>query len=409
MIYDLVVVGAGPAGLMAAGTAAAHLKSVLLLEKQADPGRKLLLTGSGQCNFTNICSLDRFLQAYGEHGRFLKPALYHFDNQAAIAFFKKRGLESTVVEETGKVFPSSRRARSVLEVLLAECQQQGVELRAQTAVTEISRPADGAFQVVTERGIVQAHRVLLATGGRSYPATGSTGDGYRWAKTLGHTIVPPHPGLTPFIIRTFPWTDLAGTSFKDLPVTLWRKNKKVKTLWGDWLITHQGLSGPVIQNLARYARAGDTLTLPLVPFEQLEDFRKEWDRLWMSRSNLSLKAWLKQFPLTQGVTRMLMEVAGLHPADTVAQVGREKRALLFTGLTAYPLTIQKLGDFEVAMVTCGGVALDEINAKTMESRIVPGLYFAGEVMDVDGDCGGYDLQAAWSTAVLAVHGMKTKP
>jgi predicted Rossmann fold flavoprotein len=439
MIYDLLVVGAGPAGLFAAGAASEKLKNVLLLEKQSEPGRKLLLTGSGQCNFTNIRPLPEFLHAYGTHGLFLKPALYHFTNQAAIAFFKTHGVESVVVEDTGKVFPRSHRSRDILKVLLERCRQHGVEVRYQHPVTRVEHKSDGSFRVYTlspintlprtagihkgrsghdirypaaSRRVLHsgthefcARRLLIATGGQSYPATGSTGDGYRLAHSLGHACVPPRPGLTPFMIRDFPWEGLAGTSFKDMPVTVWHKDKKVKTLTGDWLITHHGISGPVVQNLARYALAGDQVTVALVPFEHIETFKNEWDALLARSAKLSLKAWLKYFPLTQALTRSLMELAQVSPAETVAHLNREKRLAFFEWLTAFPLVIQRLGDFDTAMVTCGGVALDEVNAKTMESRLVPGLYFAGEVLDIDGDCGGYDLQAAWSTAALAASKM----
>jgi predicted Rossmann fold flavoprotein len=403
-IYDLVVAGAGPAGLFAAQAAAPQIKKILLLEKQPEPGRKLLLTGSGQCNFTNQLPLRDFPRAYGEHGAFLKPALQHFTPEAAREFFRRLGVESMVVTGTGKVFPRSRPAPAVLAALLKRCRARGVELLCRQPVTGV-RLTEGVFQIASGTRVFSARRLLLATGGRSYPATGSTGDGYALAASLGHTVVPPRPGLTSFTIRDFPWTGLAGTSGKDLPVTLWRGKEKVKTLTGDWLITHKGLSGPVVQNLSRYARPGDRVTVALVPCTPLEKFRRDWEALLARGARLTLKAWLKHFPLSQALARFLLNRAGLSPAEAVGRLRPEQRAAFFGWLTAYPLSLQSLGDFNSAMVTVGGVALEDVNPKTLESRLVRGLYFAGEVLDIDGDCGGYDLQAAWSTAALAAAGM----
>jgi len=405
VIYELIIIGAGPAGMFAAGAASEKIKSVLILEKQPEPGRKLLLTGSGQCNFTNSVPGREFFSAFGENGGFLKPALQHFTNADAMAFFKKHGVEHMVVPETHKVFPRSRRAADILGVLRKRCQEQGVDLQCCRPVDRVKQGGDGVFWVYSGAQAYQSRRVLLATGGKSYPGTGSTGDGYALAASLGHTCVPPRPGLTSFIIRDFSLAALAGTSWKALPVTLWRLDKKIKTLVGDWLFTHQGVSGPVIQNLSRYALPGDQLRLALVPFEKIEIFRRDWETLLARSSKLTLKAWLKHFPVTQSFARFLMARAHVTAAETVAHLSREKREAFFEWLTAFPLTIQRLGDFNTAMVTCGGVSLAEINPKTMESRLVPGLYFAGELMDVDGDCGGFDLQAAWSTAALAAVSM----
>jgi hypothetical protein len=195
--------------------------------------------------------------------------------------------------------------------------------------------------------------------------------------------------------------DLTGTAFKNIPVTLWRKNKKIKTLWGDLLITRRGLSGPVIHNLARYALPGDRVTLALVSFENPEAFRKHWLDDLNQNGKLKIKTWIKHYPLTLALTRKIMALADVNPDRPVAELSREKRLALLELATAFPLEIQTLGDFNVAMITCGGVPLEEVNPKTMESRLVKGLYFVGEVLDIDGDSGGYDLQAAWSTAALA--------
>lgn len=404
--YDAIVVGAGPAGLFTASCARENLDRVLLLEKQPSPGRKLLLTGSGKCNFTNIRPIREFLPAYGDHGHFLKPALLHFTNQDIIAFFKGRGVKATVAEEDGRVFPRSLRAGDVLNALLAACRERNVEIRLREGVVRTEAQPKGGFLVHTPAGVLESGNVVIATGGRSYPGTGSTGDGYSLARSLGHSLVRPRPGLTPFHVRNFPLADLSGMSFRNLRVTLWREGRKLKTLSGDLLLTHKGLTGPVVHNLARLAQGGDSVTLAFVSFEKEDQLRKEWMADLAAHEKLKVKTWFRRHLLPAALCRKLMTLAGVDPAESVAKLSREKRLALLRLTTAFPLEIQALGGFDVAMVTCGGVALEQVNPKTMESRLVRGLYFVGEVLDIDGDSGGYDLQAAWSTAALAAHSMK---
>lgn len=403
--HDVIIVGAGPAGLFTAVRAGEKHRRVLILEKQPAPGRKLLPTGSGQCNFTNIRPIREFLNAYGDHGRFLKPALFHFTNQDAIAFFRKQGVEFTVMEEDGRVFPASRRAQDVLNALLSACRKRDVEIRSGERVTRIEAPAHQLFRVHSATGVLEAKNVVIATGGKSYPGTGSSGDGFFLARSLGHSLVGPRPGLTPFYIKDFALGDLSGVSFKDLMITLWRKRKKLKALSGDLLITHKGISGPVVHNLARYAEVGDSVTLRFVPFEREETFRPEWMADLEQHGKLKVKTWFRRHRLPAALSLKILALAGVAPKDSAAGLSREKRLALLRLTTAFPLEIEALGDFSVAMVTCGGVTLDEVNPETMESRLVRGLYFVGEVLDIDGDSGGYDLQAAWSTAALAALSM----
>jgi predicted Rossmann fold flavoprotein len=407
IFYDVIIAGAGPAGLFTAIHAAEEFDRVLILEKQPDPGRKLLLTGSGQCNLTNIRPIREFHKAYGDHGHFLKPALFHFTNQDVIAFFRQHGVEATVVEEDGKVFPTSRRALDILNALLSACRKRNVEIRFREGVIRLEPLAGRGFEVYSATGASAAANVVIATGGKSYPGTGSTGDGYSLARSLGHSLVQPRPGLTPFYMKDFALADLSGISFKNLKTTLWHGGRKLKTLSGDLLLTHKGISGPVVHNLARFAEGGDSVTLSFVPFENAEEFRREWLADLEQHGNFKVKTWFRKHSLPEALSRKIMALAGVDPGEPAAKASREKRLALLRLTTAFPLEIQSLGDFNVAMVTCGGVALEEVNAKTMESRLVKGLYFAGEVLDIDGDSGGYDLQAAWSTAALAAHSMKS--
>lgn len=398
---DTIIIGAGPAGLLAAARLAARPGRVLILEKQPDPGRKLLLTGSGQCNFTHAGPIRDFLNAYGKHGAFMKPCLLNFTNTDSIEFFRQRGVPSATVPETGKVFPSSRRARDVLNALLAAGGERGVEIRFRRPVDRIRAAGPHVFDVISGTEEYRAQQIVIATGGCSYPATGSTGDGWRLAQSLGHTVIPARPGLAPFNIKNNPLAGLTGISFKNLGVTLWRNGRRLETRSGDLVLTHFGISGPAVHNLARYAAPGDTATLAFVPAADPVRFQKEWLAGLECAGKLRISAWMKTFLLPQALLQTILRLSGVRPDAFAARLSRSQRLELMRRVTAFPLEIEAAGNWANAMVTCGGVALDEINPKTMESRLQPGLYFAGEVMDIDGDSGGYDLQAAWSTAALA--------
>ena len=297
------------------------------------------------------------------------------------------------------VGPDEKLAEDVLA-------KRKVEIRFRERVTRLTMQANRVSQVYSATREYQAKNVVIATGGKSYPGTGSTGDGYSLARSLGHSLIPPRPGLTPFYIKNFSLTDLTGLSFRNLKVTLWHEGKKLKTLSGDLLLTHQGISGPVVHNLARFAQSGDRVTLSFVPFKNAEEFKQEWLTDLEQNGRVKTKTWLKKHHLAGALLRKIMVLADANPDRSVAELSREKRLALLRLMTAFPLEIEALGDFHVAMVTCGGVPLEEVNSKTMESRLVKGLYFAGEVLDIDGDSGGYGLQAAWSTAALAAHAMK---
>ncbi|MCD4813404.1 NAD(P)/FAD-dependent oxidoreductase [bacterium] len=407
-LYDIIIIGAGPAGLFTALQAATNTTRILILEKQSSPGQKLLLSGSGQCNFTNNRPLTDFLSAYGDHGRFLKPALYHFSNQAIIHFFKHNGILPDVVEKNGKVFPQSRKARDILNILIQQCKMSNITIHFNQNVKHLHRHTSNKFSISTPTKSYHADQIVITTGGQSYPATGSTGDGYALAQSFGHHVVPPKPGLTSFILRNHPLADLAGTSFQDLPLSLWHAGKKTKSLTGDMVITHQGLSGPVVHNLSRYARSGDTVCLSFLGTKNPEVYKPEWLAEIQQKGSLKIRQWFSQYAPTQALGNKMLLLAKINPDLLLAQLSRIKQNELFRYLSAFPLKIKNLGDFSTAMVTCGGICLDEVNPKTMASRLVKGLFFAGEVLDIDGDSGGYDLQAAWSTGALAAHGLKIR-
>ena len=396
--WDLIVVGGGPAGLFCAACAAGGGGKVLVLEKKTSPGRKLLISGSGRCNITHDGDIGAFLDRYGGAGRFLRPALLGFTNRDLIAFFEDRGLSMTTLEG-GKVFPETQRSRDVLAVLLAECEARGVEIACGKSVTSIARSEEG-FAVACGDEIHRSRFLVIATGGRSYPATGSSGDGYSFAEALGHTIVEVGPALAPVRIRGYPFPDLAGISLPGARVSIFR-GKKVKEGAGDVLFTHDGLSGPGILDLSRYIRAGDMLRVSFAG----ERRREEIDDWLLERSQKdgprNLRSVLAELEIPARLAARVMEVLQIPQDHKCSSMSRWMRTRLADRLAGFPFVVEAVGGFDSAMATRGGVDLREIDPKLMESRLVSGLYFAGEVLDVDGDSGGYNLQAAFSTGALA--------
>jgi len=385
-------------------------KKILVLEKKNSPGHKLLISGSGRCNITHDGDMQAFLDHYGDHGRFLRPALLGFTNNDLISFFKERGLDM-VRERGGKIFPETLRARDVLKILIDQCQANGVIIKCNQTVKSITREEDG-FLVCCERGRYRSRLLVIATGGASYPATGSSGDGYGFAGILGHRISEIGPALTPILIKDYPFSENAGLSFPDMKIQLYR-HAKIREHQGDILFTHEGLSGPGILDLSRYIRAKDVLKLSFIPNDKQETM-EEWliDKAKQdgARSLLSVLADQPRFMtnsvhpslnLSSGLIKRILEISGIASDLQMAQLTRENRNRLIDNLTGLSLEVSDLRGFDVAMATRGGVETVEVNPKTMQSRLVKGLYVVGEVLDVDGDTGGYNLQAAFSTGMLA--------
>ncbi|MFA5212874.1 MAG: NAD(P)/FAD-dependent oxidoreductase [Methanoregula sp.] len=398
--YAVAIIGAGPAGLFCAIHAAAPGSSVLVLEKKASPGTKLRITGSGQCNLTHAGDMTAFLSHFGGHGAFLKPALRAFTNQALIQFFTERGCEMET-EPMGKVFPVSRRASDILDILLRECHERHVTVQCGETVETVTWDPAG-YRICTNHREYLAARLVITTGGASYPVTGSTGDGYRFAARLGHTIVPTGPALTPVIIANHPFADLAGVSFKDMRFSVWRDGRKVLDARGDVLVTHEGLSGPGILDCSRALRQGDTIRCSFVSGTMTtEEFGRDLTGRIQTNGKKMVRSVLSAYDIPERLEWVLLRIAGVPEDLTCAHLSAPLRSRLIAAVTDLPLTIAAPGNFSVAMVTRGGVALPEVNSKTMESRCVPGLFFAGEVLDIDGDTGGYNLQAAFSTGRCA--------
>lgn len=391
------VVGAGPAGLMCA-IRAAEGGTAVIIERNKSAGRKLLISGSGQCNFTHDGEIGGFLEHYGKNGRFLKPALYDFSNRDLVGFLEERGL-GAVTDKNGKFFPATLHSRDVLDLLVMECGRMGVKILFGGPVKKIEKDRDG-FSLTTGRAQIKSEFLILATGGKSYPGTGSAGDGYAFAAGLGHTIIDPAPALAPVIVRDHRLGKLSGLSFSGSGIELWRDGRRVMSAAGDLQITHRGLSGPVILDSSRYMRKGDMIRVCLAGSGNAESCRFDLSARFRKGGPGTVKGVLAG-ALPARLAAAVLEEAGVPASMKLSGLKGASRDRIIALASGFPFTIECLGGYDEAMVTRGGVCLDEVDRKTMESRIVKNLFFAGELLDVDGDTGGYNIQAAFSTGSLA--------
>lgn len=403
--YQVIVVGGGAAGMMAAGQAAREGAKVLLLEKKERLGRKIAITGKGRCNITNVENVSDFISHYPGNGRFLHGILREFDNVALREFFASYGVE-TKVERGGRVFPISDDAEKIVEALISFLKKMGVNVKSGVAVEEVLLE-DG--HVVGVQGNGQrflAPQVVLCTGGASYPATGSTGDGYRIARKLGHTVITPRPALVPLKTAEGWVKELQGLSLRNVEGSLWIEGKRQSTEFGEMLFTHFGVSGPIILTLSRQAgeaiREGKQveLRINLKPALSTEQLDNRVQRDFQKYSNKQCKNALDDL-LPQSLIPVIIRLSGINPEGVVHQISRQERKTLVKLLQELTLTITDTLSIETAIVTAGGISVKEINPKTMASKCVEGLYWAGEVVDVDGITGGYNLQAAFAMGYRA--------
>ncbi|AEX85118.1 hypothetical protein XO10_03450 [Marinitoga sp. 1135] len=389
-IYDVIIIGAGPAGLFAGINL--KNKKVLILEKKDKPGRKLLISGGGKCNITNTGKITEFITHYGEKKNFVKKAIYAFSNDDLINFFEI----NFYIDDSGKVFPESMRAKEILNYLLDEyLEDKKHEIIYNSKVEKVIK-SDEYFKVYTESGIFNAKNLIVATGGKSFPMTGSTGDGYKIAKSFGHTIISPRPALTPIEIENYPFVDLAGIS-----INVWIKKAKNK-MYGSLLFTHKGFSGPVVLNFSRYLNDGDKIQISFVDFDNEEKFRKYFVEKSNQNKNMLLYDFLKkEFRFPRRFIAVMFRILNIDKNKRLNNLSRHERNNVIQYLVNHEFKVKKIGDFNIAMVTKGGIDTREINSKSMESKLVENLYFIGEVVDVDGYTGGYNLQWAFSSAYIA--------
>lgn len=405
-MWDLIIIGGGAAGLWAAGTAAGALR-VLVLEKNVKAGVKILMSGGTRCNITHHCNIQAIMEAFGVQGRFLKPALHNLSPEGVVAEFNRLGV-ATKVEESGKVFPVSDRALDVRDALVRRLVEAGAQLRTGVAVQGFRRAADESWRVFADDTELETRAVLLATGGLSYAPCGTTGDGYPWAAALGHTIEPTHAALTPLLSPATWVHQLQGLTLEDVRVSAAlgdakpdrdpRHTSRSSLLW-----THFGLSGPAAMNvsgaISGYAEPHRTrLLIDLVPGmeEQVCAALFEGGK----HGKRSVGAVLSPL-VPRRLAEWLLIQAEVSSDRLLAELPRRNRMKLIDGLKRLSVPLAGTRGYAKAEVTAGGVRRQEVNPHTLESRLAPGLFFAGEILDVDGPIGGFNFQAAFATGHTA--------
>lgn len=403
---DVLVVGGGPAGMMAAGRAAELGAKVILIEKTSQLGTKLLMTGGGRCNITNNAGLKEFISAFGKNGKFLYRALTVFSNQDLIEFFSARGVEMRT-DPDGKVFPADDNAESILKVLRRYITDNNVFIQHNSAVAGIvCQNGQTSGVQLADGGVLQSSRVIVATGGKSYPKTGSTGDGYKLAGECGHTIVPLQPGLIPLESDEKFIPELPGLALKYILISVLVDGKMKAAQQGDLLFTHFGVSGPPVLILSKVAvdalAQGRTveLSLHLLPEYTAHDFERYLQEELEQRGVKTFLQYVKDV-LPDSFAPVFARRCAVAPEKKCSMINREERKMIAHNFTDFRIHITKSRPLEEATVTRGGVALKEIDPQTMESRKISGLYFCGELIDIDGQTGGYNLQEALATGYLA--------
>lgn len=404
-IYDIAVVGGGAAGTMAAIRAGQANKNIVLIERNASIGMKVLMTGAGRCNITNIAPIDTFIEKFGKQGNFLRPAFHKFSNQALMDFFESKGLKLKS-ERQGRVFPSTDNARSVIETLLKCLDETKIAILYKSALSDI-RQKGGLFELhLSGDKKIYSKKAILAMGGVSYTQTGSKGDGLRIAKQLGHTVTPLKAALVPLRTKERWVKELQGISLENIRITFLADGKKIISDIGELMFTHFGVSGPlvldlsgrIVELLSEHKEA--RLLIDLKPGLDTGKLEARLLRDFGSKGRAQLLTVMEGL-LPKRMLDVFIRLANLDPAQKASQITQKQRRIILQMLRAFPLTIEGALPIEKGMVTNGGISTKEINPRTMESKIMPGLYFAGEIIDGAAPSGGYNLQQAFSTGFLA--------
>ena len=403
----VVVIGGGAAGLMAAVIAGREGAKVTLLEKMNYVGKKMGITGKGRCNITNACDMSEFIKNTPGNGKFLYGAYERFTNEDLLRLLHDAGLE-TKVERGGRVFPASDSALDVRNTFMKLMKHYGVDVHLEEPVKKLLVDDSVVIGVVTDKETYHADAVVIATGGKSYPATGSTGDGYILAAQVGHKITDIRPSLVPIVTEESWVKDLMGLSLRNVELSVVAKNKVQANMFGEMMFTHFGITGPIVLSLShtvgklmRKKNIGTIgLDINLKPALSLETLDKRLQKDFDLYSKKQLINGMKDL-LPSRLIPLIIELAGIDPQKPINQISKEERQQIGYMLQHMPLTVKGLRPVEEAIVTAGGISLKEFNPKTMESKLVKGLYGAGEVLDIDAFTGGYNLQAAFSTGYVA--------
>lgn len=401
----VAVVGGGAAGMMAAIVAARNGHKVQLFEKNEKLGKKVYITGKGRCNITNAADLEQIFANVVTNRKFLYSAFYGFDNQQTIQFFEELGVR-TKIERGERVFPVSDKSSDVIQGMQRELNRLGVKLSLQTEVAGIKQK-DGQVEgiLLADGKFVSAGAVIVATGGLSYPSTGSTGDGYRFAKEMGHTVTKLSPSLVPFQIREEFVREMQGLSLKNVALQLYAGKKKIYDDFGEMLFTHFGVSGPLILSASSFVskyidKQEITLVLDLKPALSREQLDARIVRDFSEMQNKQFKNGLDKL-LPKKMIPVVLSLSGIDPNKPIHSITKEERQRIVALLKGMELHLERLRGYNEAIITKGGISVKEINPGTMESNLVKGVYFVGEVLDLDALTGGYNLQIAWSTAYAA--------
>lgn len=403
----VVVIGGGAAGLMAAVIAGRERAKVTLLEKMNYVGKKMGITGKGRCNITNACDMSDFIKNTPGNGKFLYGAYERFTNEDLLQLLHDAGLE-TKVERGGRVFPASDSALDVRNTFMKLMKHYGVDVHLEEPVKKLLVDDGVVTGVVTDKETYHADAVVIATGGKSYPATGSTGDGYILAAQVGHKIIDIRPSLVPIVTEESWVKDLMGLSLRNVELSVVAKNKVQAKMFGEMMFTHFGITGPIVLSLShtvgklmRKKNIGTIgLDINLKPALSPETLDKRLQKDFDLYSKKQLINGMKDL-LPSRLIPLIIELAGIDPQKPINQISKEERQQIGYMLQHMPLTVKGLRPVEEAIVTAGGISLKEFNPKTMESKLVKGLYGAGEVLDIDAFTGGYNLQAAFSTGYVA--------
>jgi len=403
--FDVAIVGAGPAGMIAAGRAAELGVKAILIEKNEKPGIKLLLTGKGRCNITNAeFNLRELVKNYGKNGNFLFHAYSVFGPKNIIDFFEKSGLK-TKIERGKRVFPISDQSKDVLKALINYLIKNKAGMIYDSEVVGVDCQNRKINKLILKKREIAAKNYIFCTGGKSYPSTGSTGDGFKWAKALGHHIKDLSPALVPIKIKETWIKELQGLSLKNVEINVFQKGKKEKSEFGECIFTHFGLSGPIVLDISKKVgellKNGEVeLSLDLKPALDSATLDERIQRDFNKYQNKAFKNCLVDL-LPRKLIPVIIKISNINPEKKVNTITKEERHSLVKLLKNLEMTSAGLLGFDSAIVTSGGISLEEIDHKTMKSKIIDNLFFAGEIIDIDGPTGGFNLQACWSTGYLA--------
>jgi len=404
MLTDVIIIGGGPAGLMAACRASELGAKLILLEKNKQLGIKLLTTGGGRCNITNYTEdYKELANYYGKNGRFLLSAFSKFGVTELLNFFKERGIE-TKLEKNNQIFPVSDKARDVLNVLTNYILKNKGEIKTETTVKKIVVRDKNIEKIILTNGEeLVAKNYIIATGGRSYPLTGSTGDAYQWLKNCGHDIIKPNPGLAPIILKNTFIKDLEGLSLNQVKLTLFENNQKIIDISGDIIFTATGISGPAALNLSSHVNQINNnyfINLDFFPGLTELELDKNLQNLFSTHGQKDFKNILAEL-LKPKIIPLIIKLGNFKENKKANSITKDERKMLINLLKHFKVTILKIESFDKAMITVGGLDLKEVDPKTMRSKLISNLFIAGELLDLDGPTGGYNLQICWSTGYVA--------